>query len=179
MKNLQDYLSESILGDLGADLDKEATKFELEKIFTGDYKYRVYKDGSIGVTGNITLRDYDEDTIPQVVFRKIDGNLNIVDCPNIRNIIGLFDEKKGEITRTFSVTSCKSFDSLDGVPEKVRDVTLVDLPQLRTLDGMPKDVHRVQLLKLKKRWKEEDVRKYAKNAVEIMCSEEDKPAIVE
>lgn len=179
MKNLQDYLSESILGDLGADIDDAVTGFELEKVFSGDYKSRIYKDGTVGITGNIVLRDYDEVTLPSVVFRKIDGNFGIVNCPNIHNVAGLFDAKRGEVTRTFSVTSCKSFDSLVGMPGKVKDVTLVGLPALHTLDGMPKDVNRVQLLKLHKRWSEKEVRRYAKDAVEIMCSEEDKPAIVE
>lgn len=177
IKNLQTHLHESLLDmNLG---DSVAADIKLEYIRDHFYnvKATALKSGNIKITGDLILKDFTEDEIIGLNIVSVTGSVFIEDCPELLNIVDMF-APDCKVTGDFCVTNCKKFSSLEGMPQSIGgDVKLTTLPALRDLKGLPSDISSISLMKLAKRWKEPQVRKFVQPTTMITCSLDDEPAI--
>ena len=121
MKNLKDYLKESILGNWeDIDIEKDI-KSEIEQFLEDNY------DGTFSIT--LVDGNYIVDSRTDVEVK----NTNITSLTN-----GMFEFGK---VRDFDCSSCKSLVSLEGAPKEVGGCFYCDnCNSLTSLEGAPKEV---------------------------------------
>lgn len=175
---------ESLLDDEGAIIDsteKVLVKKWLEDNVSGQYKVRVSKNNTINITGNILLKNYEGETLPEILtISSMKGNLSIEKCPNLSNIQNLFTIY-AQLEGNLSINNCPKLTSLEGCPEWVNgSVSIMGNSSLRSLEGMPKYIfNNLYVFKNGKKFKKQDIEKIVTDKyVRIYCSLEDEMDLV-
>lgn len=186
MKNLFKYLNEGILDidALDAFTDKTMVKKWAEQNVRGKYTLRMLKNGTYKVYGTLILRNYDGDHFGGLVIDSLEGSLYVEDCPNIKSLDGLFARQswgdvKTKVTGDIKISNCKNFDSLAGIPSYIDgEFVVTDCPKLKSLEGAPEMTCDVTLVKIGKKFSKEQIKKYFKCAMRIMCSLEERENMI-
>ena len=140
MKNLKEYICESLLDDEEdlVDNDDAIIRNFLEKNYAIRGTYTI-KDGIVDVDGSIHNESLDMKSITNGLFKfgYVDGNFIIRLCPSLKSLEGA-PEKVGMDFRCYG---CKSLKSLEGAPKEVGgDFDCYNCLSLKTLEGSPKKV---------------------------------------
>lgn len=175
-------LFESILDDfddLEKSQDKELIREWFEKNVEGKYKIVILKNKTVKVRGDILIKDYKEDNFPYTISFMA-GNVSIEKCPNITSINGLFADLM-TIEGALTINNCPKLTSLEGCPMIVRgSLSLTGNSSLKSLEGAPEIVHgTTYVMKNGKRFSKEQIEKYVKMPMRIVCSIEDEDVLVE
>lgn len=170
---------ETLLDDEDVIIDsteKVLVKKWFEDNASGQYKVRALKNNTIKITGNILLKNYTGETLPEfLTISSMEGNLSIEKCPNLTNIQNLFTIYT-QLEGNLSINNCPKLTSLEGCPEWVKgSVSIMGNSSLRSLEGMPKYIFgSLYVFKNGKKFKKPDIEKIVTNEyTQIFCSLED------
>ena len=134
MKNLKEFILESILGE-----DENLVKDFLKKNYDIKGSYTI-KDDVVDVKGNITVKNKGIITLNNGLFKfgKVtDGSFNCEKCPKLISLEGGPKEVEGY----FDCTGCSKLKTLDGAPKKVGgDFYCYGCESLISLEGSPKEI---------------------------------------
>ena len=143
MKNLKDYVKESILSDW-EDIDiKKDIKSEIEQFLKDNYKGRfqmVLVKGMYVVDSNssLELANSDLTSLTNGLFKFGVIKKNFV-CSYCTKLLSLEGAPK-EVGHTFACNGCKSLKTLEGAPNIVKDFRCDYCEGLETLEGSPEKV---------------------------------------
>ena len=147
MKNLKDYINESILGDWNdVDADKIARELEVKSFLSEYYglkdkEYKITQDVDgfyrVDVDGDVFLKkDSPSITLDCFEFGTIRGNFNITHNTNIVDLYG-FPKK---ISGVVIIANCPNLKSLRGCPKKANWFECSRCSSLESLEGCPEEV---------------------------------------
>ena len=178
MKSLYESLLDNF-ENLEKSQDKELVGEWFKENVKGKYKIVALKNNTVKVWGDILIKDYKEDNFPFTISF-MSGNVSIEKCPNITSIKGLFADLM-TIEGSLTINNCPKLTSLEGCPMIVHGaLSLTGNSSLKSLEGAPEIVHgTTYVMKNGKRFSKEQVEKYIKMPMRIVCSIEDEDVLVE
>jgi hypothetical protein len=147
MKTLKDYINESLLDldDLEISVDdvKESVKKFLKENYIGDFiiSNRPNKEGKFEVSSNVdvivsnkTIKYLTNDSFK---FTTINGYFDCYNCKSLESLEGAPEKVRGD----FECTCCSSLKSLEGAPKEVGgDFSCSTCNSLTSLKGAPKKI---------------------------------------
>lgn len=186
MIDLLDYLKESILdvGDLEDSVDKTIADQWIKDNIKGQCTLRRLKNGYYKARGNVVIRNYDGEFLGGIVLDSLEGSLYVEDCPKIKSLDGFFARQswgdvKTKVTGDIKITNCKSFESLEGLPNYIDgEFVIMDCPALKSLEGAPEMACDVTIIKCGKKFTKAQIQKHFKCAIRIMCSMEERDDMI-
>ena len=170
MKNLKEYIKESILGDWNTvDSDGISERMEVEKFlkenYNGDFtiSQKTNKNGKFEVSSKTTVivknKQLERLTNDLFEFTETVGGFYCENCKSLTSLEGAPKEVGGE----FSCDNCSSLKSLEGAPEKVGGYfNCCNCTNLTSLEGAPKEVGRDFYCYDCREFTKEDVEKVSK-----------------
>lgn len=182
MKHLNDIVAEGILDMEDDALDKIVAKQWVEEHIKCDGKIQYLKNGSIKFGGDVIIKGFDGDSIPNyITIANVNGDFKIEKCPNLTKLENLFVEY-AEVKGEYVVANCPKLESLVGGPYKVgQNMSITSNPSLKTLEGCPMFVYdKVYVMKNGKRFKKEYIQSFitVKMDFDIFCGAEDEEATI-
>jgi hypothetical protein len=143
MKNLKDYVKESILGDWENIDVKKDIKSEIEQFLKDNYYGRfsiTLVKGKYIVDSNSSLELANDDltSLTNGLFKFGVIKKDFI-CSYCTKLLSLEGAPK-KVGHTFACNGCKSLKTLEGAPEIVKDFRCDYCEGLETLDGSPKKV---------------------------------------
>ncbi len=157
-----------------------------------NYKFKVFKNGpfkdglniiprTTSSPASLIIEDYQGESITIPPIAKVQGNLTIQNCPNLKTLEGLFKlGANGDlpiITGNLIIYNCPKLEDLaDNVfPVVYGDMTIQNCPKITKLPriGGPTQGGNVTFLHNGKKLKKDKVKKVYPYAKMIFCSQED------
>ena len=147
----------------------------IKKYCSGNFKYKVLKNDSININGNIKI-SHDKESFTQLftINKIINGNITIIKCPKLLSLDGLFELPSSSIDGNLTISDCDSLTHLEGCPEIVNGIlTISNNKNLKQLTGAPKEVNGAcYIYKNGKRFKDDYVHSVIKSK-RIVCNTEE------
>ena len=176
MKNLNEYIKESILGDWEdsiSDVKNTLAKEWVDKNCKGDFKIIYLKNGMHKLNrGTLIIKNVTEDIIP-LTFSKVEGNIVIEKCPNIKSLEGMFAPQCVAIGGSLSIGNCDKFETLKGIPPIIdNEFNLIGNKSLKRFesDSQFTVFGSIHIMKNGSKLKEQDIEKVFKSFKHINCS---------
>lgn len=135
MRPLFEYLNEGLIKrQAGVDIRAKIEDWLKER----DIKnYKIKKDLTIDVKGDVVLAENDKEIPSYIQFGKISGDFWCNDCFDLESLKGCPKEVKGE----FNCCNCPKLESLEGAPQKVGTwFDCSECDKLESLKGAPRKV---------------------------------------
>lgn len=188
MLNLTDILNESLMDDedtLMSNTEKSVFMNWVNDNAKGDFTCRYLKDGTVKIRGNMVIKGYSEEKLPDFfTISQLEGNLSIEKCPKLTSLEGLFNVLT-RVRGNFAVNNCPKLTSLEGSPEWVEgSVSFIGNSSLKDLSGMPKYIFGpIYIMKNGKKFKDKYIKDQTdmieKDDMKIFCSMEDDSEIIQ
>ena len=174
MKHILNTIQESLLDDEDIIMSKADSRIILswfENFAKGDYKIRVLKSGNIKITGDVVIKGFNGEEIPQIIhIEEVNGSFKIEKCPNLKNLNGLFVEY-AKVKGDYSVGNCPKLVSIEGGPYCVTgNFYLTSNTSLKSLVGFPQFVYDgIYVMKNGKKFNEKTIQSYVTVPNYIAC----------
>lgn len=148
MKNLKDFIKESMLDENSEEFVQDAVKANIEKFIksnydeiTGELTFRTDNSGKIIVDCSKNVSTYNKKithlTDGTFEWGKVDGDFTCYECDNLESLEGA----PKEVGRGFNCGDCRNLKSLEGGPQKVDgDYECYGCISLKTLEGAPEEL---------------------------------------
>lgn len=180
MKNIYDYIKESILDDFDV-LDKKTSGVVVNAWFEenakGNYKIKNDKKRGVIIKGDVIIKGFDGSEFPGLNICEFNGDLIIEKCPNLISTKGLFKDWIYDIKGDLIINNCPKLSKLENMPCKIEgDFQLVGNSSLKSLEGAPEMVFgKFMAMKNGKKFSQEYVKSIIKFIDDycIYCSDED------